>query len=127
MRNFFLITFFFLAIGLGFIAGAYFVGFYGIHCVTAHIPSRPETVPTNAIWIGGIDGGVFIEISSTTDPKIYNATIYGDYDGSILYSGELKHNGETPFDPGDTSSYSGWDGHSLILRSNEQLIIVESN
>ena len=89
---------------------------------------RPSSIPSNALWIGGIDGGVYILVRKMKEdpPFIYDAKIYFR-NGDIDYQGKLSI---TPkknpfFEFNDSRSYRGWDGDTLYLSQNRALIIVE--
>lgn len=89
---------------------------------------RPNSVPANALWVGGIDGGVYIVITKSVGdkPHIYNAIIYHKI-GSIDYKGRLAINSiEAPvFDYKNSDSYSAWDGDTLYLRDARYLKAVD--
>ncbi|MFT5836105.1 MAG: hypothetical protein ACI9RG_000999 [Sulfurimonas sp.] len=56
---------------------------------------RPSIVPETAFWVGGLDGGNYIELKkSNSDPiNIYDANIYYDYEiCELQYSGKLEIN-----------------------------------
>lgn len=89
---------------------------------------RPNSVPINALWVGGIDGGVYIVITKNVGdkPHIYNAVIYHKI-GGIDYKGRLAINSiEAPiFDYKKPDSYSAWDGDTLYLRDTRYLKAVD--
>lgn len=90
-------------------------------------PARPASVPINALWVGGVDGGVYVVVRKLEGdgPNIYDAEIYHSV-GEIDYKGKLSINSEenTEFDYTQKDSYSGWDGDTLYLRDGRQLKIV---
>ena len=53
-------------------------------------PPKPESVPHNAFWVGGHEGGVYILISAQQDKKTYSGTIYFDTNGEIGYQGKFN-------------------------------------
>jgi len=55
-------------------------------------PARPDSVPKEAMWIGGIDGGAWILLNKKkSDPEyVYRAEIYGDQAGDRWYIGRLE-------------------------------------
>jgi hypothetical protein len=88
-------------------------------------PARPAGVPRQAIWSGGVDGGVFLIVLPVgpSEPNVYTSQIYNDYSGEILYQGRLlleAPNG-APVAVTDPASYSGWDGDTLFLSDGRQL------
>lgn len=87
-------------------------------------PTKPSSVPESALWTGGPDGGVFVDIFSTKRKNIYKGTIYTDVTGIVIYQGEFKYTGEHKFDYKNRFSYGAWDGDYLFLRNNEKLIAI---
>ncbi len=94
------------------------------------IPPRPLSVPASSIWVGGIDGGVFVLVKK---PEEYSETMYH---GEIYYtSGDLSYKGplkmlpseDSTFNPQDTKSYEGWDGDTLYLTNGRRLLAVEED
>ncbi|MCF6324921.1 MAG: hypothetical protein L3J89_11480 [Gammaproteobacteria bacterium] len=88
---------------------------------------RPDTIPEKALWVGGLDGGVYVLVqkNSKDSPAIYDAAIYYD-SGDVSYQGRLVIN--TPdhpqFNYDDVNSYAGWDGDTLYLQDGRQLTIA---
>ena len=89
---------------------------------------RPATVPSNAIWVGGIDGGVYVLIAkqANRDKQIYNGNIYFE-NGEQWYSGKMKLIPEysTFTDIRNKDNYSGWDGEVLYLTKGRSLKALE--
>jgi hypothetical protein len=83
-------------------------------------PPRPTRVPTTAIWTGGVDGGEFLVFGKkASDPKlVYDAVIYHDFTGEVLFKGKLKLSAPGEIDPRffqDPKFFDGWDlRHPLI-------------
>lgn len=94
--------------------------------VSSVLPPRPQNIPTNALWVGGPDGGVYVLVKNNSDsPDIYDAEIYYS-EGSISYKGKLVINtADSPqFNYNDINSYSAWDGDTLYLQDGRSLTIV---
>ncbi len=93
-------------------------------------PARPANVPKEAIWSGGMDGGVFIYIkkSENAPSNIYSAEIYYDTTGEIWYKGRLSLEASENkiFDFNDKDVYAGWDGDTLYLRDGRMLKAIDS-
>ena len=91
-------------------------------------PSKPSNVPSEAIWVGGIDGGVFVLIrdSESSDDGIYFGEIYY-VSGDVSYKGDLKIYPDNllRIDFNNKESYQGWDGDTLYLREGRYLKIQE--
>jgi hypothetical protein len=81
-------------------------------------PERPPNVPASALWAGGPDGGVFFVIQKRGGKSgAYDASIYHDRSGDLLYSGPLTLGGSPGPEP-DLSKpelFQGWDGERLLL------------
>lgn len=86
-------------------------------------PPKPSSVPETALWVGGPDGGVFLDISKITQQK-YSGSIYFDSTGEIWFQGEFKYTGDNSFDVSAKASYSFWDGDELFLTNNEKLTAI---
>ena len=92
-------------------------------------PSKPSTIPSNAIWVGGVDGGVFVLVKKSEYSN------EGEYIGEIYYvSGDLSYKGAMKIIPDDASlhidldskeSYQGWDGDTLYLIGGRHLTVQE--
>lgn len=88
--------------------------------VTSSEPEiRPEPVPVTALWVGGADGGVYVDINH--DAGNYSGTVYTDSSGDIWYRGSFTYSGTAEFDVKAATSYTGWDGEMLYLANGEHL------
>lgn len=89
--------------------------------VTSYEPeSKPDKVPSTAIWIGGADGGVYAVVNISESK--YFGTVYFEHNGDVWYDGGFTYTGKKPFNVTDKSLYSSWDGDILHLVNGEQLI-----
>lgn len=91
-------------------------------------PEKPSSVPNNAFWAGGIDGGNFIYLAKHTDnDTLFFAQIYNDDTGDIEYEGILKYLGNEAIHKSlnNPALYQGWDGENLYLASGELMIIYQ--
>ncbi len=94
--------------------------------VSSVLPPRPQNIPTSALWVGGLDGGVYVLVKNNNDsPGIYDAEIYYS-EGSISYKGKLIINtADNPqYNYNDINSYSAWDGDTLYLQDGRLLTIL---
>jgi hypothetical protein len=93
-------------------------------------PQKPPNVPKEAIWSGGVDGGVFILVQKdkNSPANIYFADIYYDSTGEIWYKGRLSIDPlEKPdFDYRNKEVYSGWDGDTLYLKDGRILKAIDT-
>jgi hypothetical protein len=55
-------------------------------------PVKPANVPLSAVWIGGCDGGNWIELVSIKDNKI-RFKIYRDWNGDLILDSDFKYDG----------------------------------
>lgn len=87
--------------------------------VSDSAPEHPQNVPESAIWVGGTDGGVFVNIEK--GDGVYNGAVYAMETGAIWYEGMLVYSGDGEFDIDDPDVYDGWDGENLYLTNGEKL------
>lgn len=92
------------------------------------LPQKPSSVPESALWVGGLDGGVFVLVRKHENSRS------SEYWGEIYYvSGDLAYKGKMETSPKGTSdidymnpeSYQGWDGDTLYFDGNKQLRVQE--
>jgi hypothetical protein len=86
-------------------------------------PARPASVPSTAIWAGGVDGGSFILLEPTKKPDQYVAKIYDESVGEVTFDGVLQLNQQTaaPLDVRSAKTFSFWDGDTLYLTDGRSL------
>jgi len=79
--------------------------------------------PKGSWWLGGADGGVFVNIKDDNNPDdtIYYGTIYFDSDKTVWYQGLFKLVGSINFKVDNYEQYSGWDGERLHLQGSSYL------
>lgn len=79
--------------------------------------------PEGSWWLGGADGGVFVDIKddNNRNDTIYYGTIYFDSDKTIWYQGPFKLVGNIKFQVDNHEQYSGWDGERLHLQNSSYL------
>ena len=87
-------------------------------------PVRPSNIPATSVWVGGLDGGVFVLVKRSKKPgnNMYLGEIYY-ISGDLAYKGPMKlvPVGSIDFDPTKKESFEGWDGDQLFLRNNQYL------
>jgi hypothetical protein len=87
-------------------------------------PPRPAGLPAEAMWVGGPDGGVFIQLKRQDDPgpPTYTGTVYHS-DGSVWYEGGfMLEPAGGKVDPADKSQFAGWDGTQILLQDGRALV-----
>lgn len=94
-------------------------------------PRRPQGVPNDALWVGGVDGGVFLLVrpARPSEPEVYASEIRDDHTGEQLYRGPLllRPAGGGGFPVAEAAAYSGWDGNALHLSDGRRLVIPPRN
>ena len=92
-------------------------------------PARPATVPNEAMWIGGVDGGAWVLLrKQENQPEYYYyAEIYGDQAGDPWYIGRLEvvphSRPEVPL--GNPGAYGVWDGDNLLLEDGRTMRAID--
>lgn len=93
-------------------------------------PPRPQNVPAASVWVGGLDGGVFVLVrkAEKAGKDMYNGEIYY-VSGDLAYKGLMRRfpSDATDFDPTKKESFEGWDGDTLYLRNNQHLKAQEKS
>ncbi|NOY84567.1 MAG: hypothetical protein GXO96_07075 [Nitrospirae bacterium] len=93
-------------------------------------PPRPKSVPNDAMWIGGVDGGAWILLKKNqSDPEyIYRAEVYGDQAGNQWYIGRLEviPNSQPSVPLGRAGAYGVWDGDRLLLEDGRVMRAIDS-
>jgi hypothetical protein len=91
---------------------------------TSSEPARPPSIPAASVWVGGLDGGVFVVIKKPEiqEQDVYLAEIYY-LSGDLAYKGLMRlfPAGAVAFDSSKKESYEGWDGDTLYLSNNRHL------
>lgn len=96
--------------------------------VSSDAPLKPASIPSESIWVGVLDGGVFIYLENI-DPSNQN-----EYRGEVYYvSGDLAFKGllylypenSGGFDKNNPDSYQGWDGDTIYLSHGKSLQVLE--
>lgn len=96
----------------------------GVACTSEEIPTPPG--PNGSWWLGGVDGGVFIDIKDdeNLNDNIFIGTIYFETDKSIWYQGPLRLVGNIDFSVNNHDQYVTWDGERLHLKESSYLEAV---
>jgi len=88
-------------------------------------PPRPSNVPADALWVGGLDGGVFVRVTKPAGAAAerYAAEIYGE-SGDVVYRGAMRMRppGAAALEVSSREAYEGWDGEVLYLSGGRALV-----
>ena len=84
-------------------------------------PPRPAGVPADAFWVGGSDGGAFVQLRR--DGAGYSGAVY-HADGERWFTGpfRLEPAGAPAVDPSDHAAFTGWDGSQLLITDGRALV-----
>lgn len=88
----------------------------GMSCKRASAPQRPADVPSSAVWVGGSDGGVFLDCTPTAN-SLYACSVFNDATGDVLASGKFAEERRESSKPVQVSDYSAYDGRRILLHS----------
>lgn len=85
-------------------------------------PQRPISVPSEAVWAGGLDGGAWIRCSYEPEENANWCTVWNDTNGEILSSSlhVLRETGKPVAEVG--LLYQAFDGVAIWLKGNRALI-----
>ncbi len=89
-------------------------------------PPIPQSAPQNSIWVGGLDGGVFVALEvddSGETPKYWGEVYY--ISGDLAYRGYFRTEPRTnaTIQTNNPQIYQGWDGDTFYLTNNRRLIV----
>lgn len=89
-------------------------------------PPRPATLPREAFWIGGADGGAFVRLAKAKTAGEYAGAVYRE-DGSVWYEGRfvLEPPNAASVEPGEQADFTGWDGTQLLLSEGRALVAAD--
>jgi hypothetical protein len=87
-------------------------------------PPRPATVPADAVWAGGPDGGAFIScLAVGREPaNTFECVVFGDRDGEVLGRGRFVTRPTFQVSLAELRrSYTAFDGSSILLANGAAL------
>ncbi|MEF1170539.1 hypothetical protein [Vibrio campbellii] len=88
---------------------------------TTEEKERPTLVPISAHWVGGLDGGVYLEVYAEGDN--YSGTVYYPNSGETWYQGGFKYSGKDAIEVNNSELFSSWDGDTIYLTTGEKLSV----
>ena len=80
---------------------------------------RPNGVPESAVWVGGADGGAFIDCTYLAATRLDFCTVYNDGTGDVWMKGTFHLHGTDHGIPLSPSDYDYADGRAIGLTSNK--------
>ena len=85
------------------------------------VPARPDSVSASAAWVGGVDGGVFVDIEPAAAGE-YRVRVYhanGETEVDAIF---VPGAGTSPAGKITATSVSAWDGEQLLLDGGGVLV-----
>lgn len=52
--------------------------------------NRPSGVPSDALWVGGADGGAYVRCTVDIDHDVNLCSVWNDYSGHLVEFGEYR-------------------------------------
>ncbi|HEX4878709.1 MAG TPA: hypothetical protein VFV39_02600 [Limnobacter sp.] len=88
--------------------------------------AKPASVPAASVWVGGLDGGVFVRVTQgkSAGGATYQATVHHST-GDLSYDGPVSPSPAGPIavDLSKQESFEGWDGDTLYLKGGQKLTV----
>lgn len=88
-----------------------------------HPPQRLASIPPEAVWVGGADGGAWIWCKK--DGTRNFCTVYNEYTGEIWTSGHFVVKGKGRGDSSEELKYDYFDGKQIGLTDGRVLAPIE--
>jgi len=87
-------------------------------------PKRLANIPQQAEWVGGVDGGIWYQVTKIISRKTFKIKIYNDVNGELEIDTTFILNPDCAFREIDSGmlikSINGYDGESIILNLPEK-------
>lgn len=107
--------------------------FFASACHDTRHPRRPDSVPESAIWVGGPDGGTWIDCEpKAKEPKVaHYCRLYSDFNGRLVGEGlfvleyrtaEGREISGNPLDAERITRFSAYDGTNIYVSDRETLL-----
>jgi len=93
-------------------------------CNQSHAPTRPAGVPNSAVWVGGPDGGAFIDCAASRNEGPNACTVYDEPTGEVWMSGGFALEGWQLGVPAQQLKYAGVEGSNIYLVDGSVLVPV---
>ena len=97
-------------------------------------PPRPHSVPLDAVWAGGAEGGSWIQcVLAKPQDAVYQCKVWEDYEGSVNAQGSFilrkyqweKNLGKASYqkiNPPQTLRFDFYDGFGIYLKDSQVLL-----
>jgi len=76
---------------------------------------RPKALPENAVWVGGPDGGAYIDCYYNKLTDRDDCTVYNDGTGEVSASGSYILKGQNRGAKPSELRFTAFDGDSILL------------
>jgi hypothetical protein len=87
------------------------------------VPKRLSTIPVQATWVGGVDGGNWYQITRVLRPNTFQIRIYNENSGQVETDTSFALNFECSLVHLDSLSLlkniEGYDGEKVLLNLSE--------
>lgn len=83
------------------------------------VPKKPSEVPNEAVWVGGADGGVWVEVGKLESRRAH-LKIFEDFKGAVLADGWFVFSSGCAIDDINKMkrAFGAYDGERIILRKD---------
>jgi hypothetical protein len=89
-----------------------------------HPPVQVSNIPSNAKWVGGVDGGNWYQIKKVLSPNVFRIAIYNESSGDIEVDTTFTLNPLCILQSIDSltlvKSINGYDGEKVLLTLPEK-------
>lgn len=93
----------------------------GVSCRDRSSHLRPAQVPATAVWVGGADGGVWIDCQTGKDGKSNYCKIFNENTGTIEAEGEFLLRGSHRPATREELRFNSFDGYVIRLEDGKVL------
>ena len=85
-------------------------------------PEKPNVVPKSAAWVGGCDGGNWIELVSIEQEKV-RFRIYRDWNGDLILDADFEYIdcNEFRLSKSNWTEYVSYYGNAIELMDREEI------
>jgi hypothetical protein len=91
-------------------------------CYRKFPPERPASVPSEAVWAGGLDGGSFISCEIDAARNVNICTVYDDSAGEVMEHGDFRLKAEDRAARVEELKYAWADRGGTIGLTDERVL-----